>query len=60
MLACDESLRSLRTEYIDLYWQHWLDGFTPVEETVRALEDLVRADKVRSIGFSDTPPWRVA
>lgn len=60
MLACEESLRRLRTDYIDLYWQHWLDPFTPVEETMRALEDLVRAGKVRYIGFSDTPAWRVA
>jgi aryl-alcohol dehydrogenase-like predicted oxidoreductase len=60
LLACDESLRRLRTDYIDLYWQHWLDRFTPVEETMRALEDLVRAGKVRYIGFSDTPAWRVA
>lgn len=58
--ACDESLRRLRTDYIDLYWQHWFDPFTPAEETLRALEDLVRAGKVRYLGFSDTPAWRVA
>jgi aryl-alcohol dehydrogenase-like predicted oxidoreductase len=60
LLACEESLRRLRTDYIDLYWQHWFDPFTPADETMRALEDLVRAGKVRYIGFSDNPAWRVA
>ncbi len=55
LLACEESLRRLRTDYIDLYWQHWIDPFTPADETMRALEDLVRAGKVRYIGFSDNP-----
>lgn len=58
--ACDESLKRLRTDYIDLYWQHWNDPFTPVEETLQALDDLVRAGKVLYLGFSDTPAWRVA
>ena len=58
--ACDDSLRRLRTDHIDLYWLHWNDPFTPVDETMRALDDLVRAGKVRYIGFSDTPAWRVA
>jgi aryl-alcohol dehydrogenase-like predicted oxidoreductase len=58
--ACDESLRRLQTDYIDLYWMHLWDQFTPVEETMRALDDLVRAGKVRYIGFSDTPAWKVA
>jgi aryl-alcohol dehydrogenase-like predicted oxidoreductase len=56
--ACDESLRRLRTDYIDLYWMHAWDRFTPIEETMRALDDLVRAGKVRYIGFSDTPAWK--
>ena len=56
--ACDESLRRLRTDYIDLYWMHAWDWFTPIEETMRALDDLVRAGKVRYIGFSDTPAWK--
>lgn len=60
MAACDESLRRLQTDYIDLYWMHALDMHTPVEETMRALDDLVRAGKVRYIGFSDTPAWKVA
>jgi aryl-alcohol dehydrogenase-like predicted oxidoreductase len=58
--ACDESLRRLRTDYIDLYWMHLWDRFTPIEETMRALDDLVRAGKVRYIGFSDTPAWKTA
>lgn len=58
--ACEESLRRLRTDYIDLYWMHLWDRFTPIEETLRALDDLVRAGKVRYIGFSDTPAWKTA
>ena len=58
--ACDESLRRLQTDYIDLYWMHLWDRFTPVDETMRALDDLVTAGKVRYIGFSDTPAWKVA
>ncbi len=57
---CDESLRRLQTDYIDLYYLHNWDRFTPVEETMRALDDLVRAGKVRYLGFSDTPAWKVA
>ena len=56
--ACEESLRRLRTDYIDLYWMHLWDRFTPIEETMRALDDLVSAGKVRYIGFSDTPAWK--
>jgi aryl-alcohol dehydrogenase-like predicted oxidoreductase len=58
--ACDESLRRLQTDYIDLYWMHAWDNFTPIDETMRALDDLVAAGKVRYIGFSDTPAWKVA
>ena len=57
--ACEESLRRLQTEYIDLYWQHWMDPFTPAEETMSALDALVRSGKVRYLGVSDTPAWRV-
>jgi aryl-alcohol dehydrogenase-like predicted oxidoreductase len=56
----NESLRRLSTDHIDLYWMHAWDIYTPIEETVRALDDLVRAGKVRYIGFSDTPAWKVA
>lgn len=58
--ACEESLRRLRTDYIDLYWMHWWDVHTPIEETMDALDDLVREGKVRYLGFSDTPAWKVA
>jgi aryl-alcohol dehydrogenase-like predicted oxidoreductase len=58
--ACEQSLRRLQTDYIDLYWMHCWDRFTPIGETMRALDDLVRAGKVRYIGFSDTPAWKVA
>lgn len=58
--ACEQSLRRLRTDYIDLYWMHFWDRFTPIDETMRALDDLVRAGKVRYIGISDTPAWKVA
>jgi aryl-alcohol dehydrogenase-like predicted oxidoreductase len=60
MAACDESLRRLQTDYIDLYWMHEWDRFTPIDETMRALDDLVAAGKVRYIGFSDAPAWKVA
>ena len=57
---CDESLRRLRTDYIDLYWLHAWDRTTPIEETLRALDTLVQQGKVRYLGFSDTPAWKVA
>jgi aryl-alcohol dehydrogenase-like predicted oxidoreductase len=56
----EESLRRLGTDYLDLYWQHNWDRHTPLEETVSALDDLVRAGKVRYAGLSDTPAWAVA
>jgi aryl-alcohol dehydrogenase-like predicted oxidoreductase len=58
--ACENSLRRLQTDYIDLYWLHNWDVHTPIEETMAALEDLVRSGKVRYIGVSDTPAWKVA
>jgi len=58
--ACEQSLRRLRTDYIDLYWMHAWDRFTPIEETMRTFDDLVQSGKVRYIGFSDTPAWKVA
>jgi len=57
--SCEQSLRRLQTDYIDLYWMHAWDKFTPIDETMRALDDLVRAGKVRYIGVSDTPAWKV-
>jgi aryl-alcohol dehydrogenase-like predicted oxidoreductase len=58
--ACEQSLRRLRTDYIDLYWLHNWDPLTPIEETMATLHDLVRSGKVRYIGVSDTPAWKVA
>jgi aryl-alcohol dehydrogenase-like predicted oxidoreductase len=58
--ACEHSLRRLQTDYIDLYWLHNWDMHTPIDETMAALEDLVRSGKVRYIGVSDTPAWKVA
>jgi len=58
--ACNNSLRRLQTDYIDLYWLHNWDVHTPIEETMAALDDLVRAGKVRYIGVSDTPAWKIA
>jgi aryl-alcohol dehydrogenase-like predicted oxidoreductase len=58
--SCEQSLRRLQTDYIDLYWMHCWDRFTPIEETMSALDDLVASGKVRYIGLSDTPAWKVA
>jgi aryl-alcohol dehydrogenase-like predicted oxidoreductase len=57
---CEESLRRLQTDYIDLYWMHAWDKTTPIEETMRALDTLVEQGKVRYLGFSDTPAWKVS
>jgi aryl-alcohol dehydrogenase-like predicted oxidoreductase len=57
--ACENSLRRLQTDYIDLYWLHIWDDNTPIEETMAALDDLVRAGKVRYLGVSDTPAWKI-
>jgi aryl-alcohol dehydrogenase-like predicted oxidoreductase len=58
--SCEQSLRRLQTDYIDLYWMHCWDRHTPIEETMCALDDLVASGKVRYIGFSDTPAWKVS
>jgi aryl-alcohol dehydrogenase-like predicted oxidoreductase len=55
-----ETLRRLQTDYLDLYWLHNWDRHTPIEETMRALDDLVRAGKIRYVGFSNTPAWVTA
>jgi aryl-alcohol dehydrogenase-like predicted oxidoreductase len=59
MQAVEDSLRRLGMETIDLYQSHWYDEETPIEETLRALDDLVRQGKVRSIGASNLPAWRL-
>jgi len=58
--ALHASLKRLQTDYVDLYWMHAWDYNTPIEETMRALDDVVRSGKVRYLGFSDTPAWKVA
>jgi aryl-alcohol dehydrogenase-like predicted oxidoreductase len=58
--AVEASLKRLKTDYIDLYQQHDYDSLTPIEETLRALDDLVREGKVRYIGNSNFPAWRIA
>ena len=55
----EDSLRRLRTDWVDLYQIHQPDPLTPVEETLRALDDLVRQGKVRYIGCSNFPAWQV-
>ncbi len=60
MLAVEASLKRLKTDYIDLYQQHDYDPLTPIDETLRALDDLIRDGKVRHIGNSNFPAWRVA
>jgi aryl-alcohol dehydrogenase-like predicted oxidoreductase len=60
MRACEDSLRRLGTDYIDLYYQHYPDALTPVEETLEALTDLVGQGKVRYIASSNVAGWMVA
>jgi aryl-alcohol dehydrogenase-like predicted oxidoreductase len=58
--AAEDSLRRLRTDYIDLYYAHSPDPDTPLEETLRAFDDLVRHGKVRYVGCSNYPAWQAA
>jgi aryl-alcohol dehydrogenase-like predicted oxidoreductase len=60
MSAIEASLRRLKTDWIDLYQQHLPDPLTPMEETLRALDDLTRQGKVRYIGCSNLAAWQVA
>jgi aryl-alcohol dehydrogenase-like predicted oxidoreductase len=60
MSAVEASLTRMKTDYIDLYQQHDFDPLTPIEETLAALDDLVRQGKVRYIGNSNFPAWRIA
>jgi len=57
--AVEASLRRLQTDYIDLYQMHWPDADTPLEETLQALDDLVRWGKVRYVGCSNFEAWRL-
>lgn len=58
--SVENSLRRLNTEYIDLLYLHMWDFMTPVEEVMRAMDDLVRAGKVLYVAFSDSPAWVIA
>src|SRR6201995_4060568 len=56
----EQTLRRLRTDYLDLYYLHNWDRHTPIEETLRGLDDLVRMGKIRYLGFSNVPAWVAA
>lgn len=58
MACCEASLRRLQTDYIDLYYLHQPDPLTPLDETLRAFDDLVRQGKVRYVGISNYPAWQ--
>ena len=58
--ALEASLKRLKTDYIDLYWLHIWDQITPIEEVMRAFDDLVRQGKILYAGVSDMPAWVVA
>jgi aryl-alcohol dehydrogenase-like predicted oxidoreductase len=58
--AAEASLKRLNTDYLDLYQMHFPDASTPLEETLRALDDLVRAGKVRYVGHSNFAGWQIA
>src|ERR1700683_347429 len=60
MQAVEASLKRLRTDYIDLYWVHIWDQITPIEEVMRAFDDLVRQGKILHAGVSDMPAWVIA
>ena len=58
--SLEQSLRRLRTDYVDLLWLHMRDATTPIDEFVRALDDQVRLGKVLYVGISDSPSWVIA
>jgi aryl-alcohol dehydrogenase-like predicted oxidoreductase len=58
--SVEGSLKRLKTDRIDLYWAHFTDGVTPMEEILRAFDDLVRGGKIHYSGLSNFPAWRVA
>ena len=58
--ACEQSLKRLGTDFIDLYQFHGPDSFTPIEETMRAADDLIRSGKVRYIGCSNFYGWQIS
>ena len=60
LYSVEQSLRRLKTDYIDLYWVHHPDNVTPSEEILRGLEDLARAGKIIYAGLSNFPAWRLS
>ena len=58
--SLEGSLKRLKTDRIDLYWAHFADGMTPMEEIIRAFDDLMRAGKIHYAGLSNFPAWRIA
>ncbi|MCR9163695.1 MAG: aldo/keto reductase [bacterium] len=58
--SVEDSLRRMNTDYIDVLWVHAWDDYTPMSETLRGLDDLVRSGKVLYVGISDTPAWVVS
>jgi aryl-alcohol dehydrogenase-like predicted oxidoreductase len=60
MEALNASLKRLNMDYVDVYWMHVWDELTPIEEVMRALDDMVRAGKVLYLGISDAPAWWIA
>jgi aryl-alcohol dehydrogenase-like predicted oxidoreductase len=58
--SLEASLKRLDTDHVDLYWVHYADGVTPMEEIIRGFDDLVRAGKILYAGLSDFPAWRVS
>jgi aryl-alcohol dehydrogenase-like predicted oxidoreductase len=58
--SLEGSLRRLNTDHVDLLWLHMWDGMTPVDEVLRAMDDVIRAGKALYVGFSDTPAWVVS
>ncbi|HTI59237.1 aldo/keto reductase [Mucilaginibacter sp.] len=60
MRSVEESLKRLKTDFIDLFYLHIWDDITPIDEVLRGMDDLVRQGKVNYVGISDTPAWVVA
>jgi aryl-alcohol dehydrogenase-like predicted oxidoreductase len=58
--SLEASLERLKTDRIDLYWAHFADGMTPMEEIIRAFDDLTRAGKIHYAGLSNFPAWRIS
>jgi aryl-alcohol dehydrogenase-like predicted oxidoreductase len=58
--SLEASLKRLKTDRIDLYWAHFADGMTPMEEIIRAFDDLMRAGKIHYAGLSNFPAWRIS